>query len=235
MRHFGAISSVFLATICGSASADVVLLDFGRTDLQSDPLRFNNFVPGVTSIADAINENGNFTGMTIAIVDPFFDTGEPSSLGTEFPAGDAAQFGAAATDDYYFGHTTPFAGADANPLGVIEFQNLDANGIYTFTIFAARTGVNDIRDAQYDLAGGNNASGVLNASNNDSQVLVLAGLIADGSGTISLSVSPGPNNDNTNGFFYLGAIRVDVVPSPSSATLLGTAALFMCRRRRTRA
>ncbi len=236
MRTFRVVlASVCLASICGTASADVLFLDFGRTDLQSDPLRFNNFVPGVSMIANAIDENGDFTGMTIEIVDPFFNTGEPSSLGTGSPGGAAAQFGVPATDDYFFGHTTPFAGADPNPLGIVEFRNLAANGVYTFTIFASRTVVNDIRDAEYALTGGNSASGVLNASNNDSNVLVLAGLIADGAGTISLSVSPGPNNDNGNGFFYLGAIRIDAVPAPGAAALLGMAGVALGRRRRVMA
>lgn len=232
MRRSLILASIGIAVACGSSTADVLFIDFGRTDLQSDPLRFNNFVPGVTNIANAIDENGNSTGMSIGITDPFFEAGEASAMGSEAPAGAAAQFGVPATDDYYFGHTTPFAGAGPNPLGVIEFGNLDANGIYTFTIFASRTDVQDIRDAQYDLLGGNAASGVLDASNNDSNVLVLSGLTASGAGVITLSVSPGPNNDNANGFFYLGAIRVDVVPSPGTMAVLAAGGLFMNRRRR---
>ncbi len=228
-----ALTTIALGVLSAAALAQVLFLDFGRTDLQSDPMRFNNFVPGVSLINNAIDENGALTGMSIEIVDPFFNSGEPSSLGTETPMGAAAQFGAAATDDYYFGHTTPFAGADPNPLGIVEFSNLNAGYLYTFTIFASRSGVNDTRDAQYSLVGGNNATGSLNASNNDSNVLVLADLIADDNGIISLSVSPGPNNDNTNGFFYLGAIRIDaVVPAPATAALPGAAGLLMLRRRR---
>lgn len=234
MRHSLTLSTISLVSICGTASASVMFIDFGRTDRQSDPLSFNNIVPGVQFIADAIDENGVSTGMGIEVVDPFFVNGEPSSLGAEIPLGDAAQFGVEATDDYLFGHTVAFAGAEANPLAVIEFQNLDANSTYSFTIFAARVGVSDNREAQYDLVGGNNASGALDSANNDSEVLVLSGLIADDNGMISLSVSPGANNDNGIGFFYLGAIRVDSspVPAPGTAALFGAAGLMLCRRRR---
>ncbi len=237
MRYSDVFVSVGLALASGTASAQVLYFDFGRTDTQSDAMRFNNFVPGVTTIGNSIDQNGNLTGIATEIVDPFFDSGEPSSLGTGTPSGAASLFEAAATVDYYFGHTTPFAGADANPLGVIEFRNLDANSTYTFTIFGSRMGVMDIRDAQYDLVGGNNESGVLDASNNDSNVLVLSGLMADGSGMISLSVSPGPNNDNTNGFFYLGAVQMigRPVPVPSTAALLAVGGACAVRRRRARA
>lgn len=234
MRHAITITSLSLATLCTAVSADVLFIDFGRTDRQSDPNRFNNIVPGVLSIGNAIDENGIFTGMGIEVVDPFFDIGEPSSVGSEAPFGEAAQFGVEATDDYFFGHTTPFAGSDANPLGVIEFSNLAANGIYSFTIFAGRTGVADNREAQYDLIGGNNASGALDSANNESEVLVLAGLIADDNGIITLNVTPGANNDNANGFFYLGAIRIDtgVVPAPGALALLGFGGFVAARRTR---
>ena len=234
MRTQYSVSALVLASVFGTASAGVMFIDLGRPDRQSDPLVFNNLTNEVSSVADAIDQFGFSTGMSIDIVDQFYTIGAPSSLGTETPMGAAAQFGGEATDDYLFGHTGPFAGAPDNSLSVIEFGNLDANTIYSFTIFASRTGVNDNREAQYDLAGANNASGVLNASNNESEVLILAGLMADDSGTISMSVSAGPNNDNGNGFYYLGAIRIDTrpVPAPGSLALFAAAGLTITRRRR---
>ena len=228
------VLSTVLASIVGTASASVLFVDLGRPDMQSNPLTFNNLTNESQSIANAIDENGTLTGMTIDITESFFTIGPPSSLGSEAPTGIAAQFGADATDDYLFGHTGPFAGEADNSLSTIEFGNLDANTFYSFTIFAARTGVNDNREAQYDFTGANNASGLLNASNNDSEVLILAGLLADDSGTITLDISAGPNNDNGNGFYYLGAIRIDTrpVPSPGSLALLTTGGLFIARRKR---
>ncbi|MDF1870634.1 MAG: hypothetical protein P1U30_09610 [Phycisphaerales bacterium] len=223
-----------LASIVGTASANVMYIDLGHPERQSNPLTFNNLTNETQSIANAIDENGLHTGMSIDITEPFFTIGAPSQLGSEAPTGIAAQFGADATDDYLFGHTGPFAGEDDNSLSTIEFGNLDANTIYSFTIFASRSGVNDNREAQYDFTGANNATGLLNASNNDSEVLILAGLLADDSGTITLDISAGPNNDNGNGFYYLGAIRIDTrpVPSPGSLALLTTGGLFITRRKR---
>jgi len=219
-------------SVSSGASAQTLLLDLGNTGKQSNPAMFNNIVPGSQTVANAIDTGGNFTGIGISIVNDFFDTGEPSTLGTESPSGDAAQFGVDATDDYFFGHTTPFAGADANPLGVVEFSNLSLAKTYTFTIFASRTGVTDTREAVYEAAGDAITSGTLNASNNDSQVLVLADLVPDQFGVITISAFPSFNNDNANGFFYLGAIRVDGVPAPGSAALIGLGGLLAARRRR---
>lgn len=234
IKHTLIVSSIAIASICGSAVADVVLIDFGREDLQSDPTSYNNIYNANQSIGNAIDHNGVFTGMGIDVVDPFFQNGEPSSLGTESPMGDAAQFAANATDDYFFGHTGAFAGEDTNPVGIVEFSNLNANRSYSFTIFASRTGVSDNREAQYNMLGGNIGVGSLNSSNNESEVLVIEGMLANDDGIISLSVFKGPNNDNGNGFYYLGAIRIDsrVIPAPGSVALLIASGLVMSRRRR---
>lgn len=228
------LSSVALASISGSAIADVILIDFGREDLQSDPNSYNNIYNANQSIGNAIDHNGVFTGMGIDVVDPFYQSGEPSSLGTENPFGDAAQFAANATEDYLFGHTGPFAGEESNPVGLVEFSNLDANRSYSFTIFASRTGVNDNREAQYNMLGSNIGVGSLNSSNNESEVLVIDGMLANDDGIISLSAFAGPNNDNGNSFYYLGAIRIDstIIPTPGSLTLLGASGMMMIRRRR---
>ncbi len=228
-RH--ALSAMVVLSVAAAAHAQVLFYDFGHTDRQSDPSRFNNLVPGVQSIADSIDENGNPTGFGIEITNPFF-LGEPSQGGSENPTGLAAQFGADATDDYFFGHTTPFAGAEANPLSIVEFQNLDLTLTYSFTIFASRTGITDNREAVYEAFGTEIVSGVLNASNNESDVLVLSGLTPGLDGTISISVLPSVNNDNMNGFYYLGAIRLDAVPAPGTAAVFGVVALASIRRRR---
>lgn len=232
MRHRVVLSFACAAMACTTASAETLLFDFGRTDRQSDPNQFNNFIPAVASIPNTINDAGNPSGISAEIVDAFFNTGEPSQLGTESPTGVAAQFGADATDDYFFGHTTAFAGADPNPLAIIEFGNFAPTDLVTFTIFSSRANVTDNRETQFDVIGGNGASGALNPSNNDSAVLVIPGITPDGAGNISLNVSPGLNNDNTNGFYYLNAIRIDIVPAPGTLGIAGLGALVLLRRRR---
>jgi len=45
-------------------------------------------------------------------------------------------------------------------------------------------------------------------------------------------VTPGPNNDNNNGFYYIGLVQIDVVPEPTAVALLVAGALPVVARRR---
>jgi hypothetical protein len=229
---------VSVVVVASSASATTLLFDFGNTGRQTNP-NWNNVVPATTTLFALFDSAGNIHGTAgFEITDTFFQTGEPSQLGSEAPVGDAASYPVDATDDYFFGHTTAFAGADPNPLGQFKLFNLDANSTYDFTFFASRTGVNDIRDAQYSVQGTNGGSAVLNASNNHSEVARVLGISPNGNNEIFVDVTPGPQNDNGNGFYYLGLVQVDVnaIPEPSSVLLVSLAlAVATGRGRRGRA
>lgn len=218
-------------TASQTADAETLLFDFGRTDLQSNP-GWNNVVPATTTLFATFDSLGNLTPVGLEITDTFFQTGEPSQLGSEAPAGDAAAYPVSATDDYFFGHTTGFAGADPNPLGQFKLFNLDPSKTYDFTFFASRQVVGDTRDASYAVNGANSGSVVLNASNNNTEVVTVAGISPDGNNEIFVDVTPGPNNNNGQGFYYLGLVQVDVVPEPASIALMGASGLMVLGRRR---
>jgi len=218
-------------TLSQAANAETLLFDFGRTDLQSNP-GWNNVVPATGTLFATFDSGNNLTATGFEITDTFFQTGEPSSLGSPAPAGDAAAYPVSATDDYFFGHTTAFAGADANPLGQFKLFNLDPSKTYDFTFFASRQTVNDIRDASYAVNGANSGSVVLNASNNNTEVVTVSGISPDGNNEIFVDVTPGPNNDNGNGFYYIGLMQVDIVPEPASLSLLAASGLLVLGRRR---
>lgn len=226
-------AAVSLAGLSQPADATTLLFDFGRTDLQTSP-GWNNVVPATTTLFATFDSTNTLTPVGFEITDTFFQTGEPSQLGSEAPAGDAAAYPVSATDDYFFGHTTAFAGADPNPLGQFKLFGLDPTKTYNFTFFASRQTVGDIRDASYAITGGNNGSGVLNASNNNTEVLKINGIVPDGSNEIFVDVTPGPNNNNSNGFYYIGLMQVDIVPEPASLSLLGAAGLAVLGRRRAK-
>ena len=231
------LTTVALTLVLTSyASATTVLFDFGRTDLQTNP-NWNNVVPATTTLFALFDSDGNLHGTAgFEITDVFFHTGEPSQLGSEAPVGDAASYPVSATDDYFFGHITPFAGADANPLGQFKLFNLDANSFYSFTFFASRQTVSDIRDASYTVRGDNSGSVVLNASNNNSEVVRVDDIIPDGNGEIFVDVEVGPQNDNGNGFYYIGLMQVDIrpIPEPTTLALFGLAAATLAGGRRRR-
>ncbi len=225
-----AAPAVVVAVLASAAHADPIFIDFGRTDLQT-PGNWNNVIPTTTVLPDLDDAAGNPTGVQLEITDEFFQTGEPSQLGSESPSGDAAIFPVSATDDYFFGHSGPFAGADDNPTGAFTLSGLDDNLTYDFTIFTSRQVVGDSRETRYTATGANNLTGLLEPANNDTEVLNLIGVVPAG-GVITVSVEAGPNNTNANGFYYLGAVRITEVPAPGTTALLAAGALAVARRRR---
>ncbi len=218
-------------TFSQAATAETLLFDFGRTDLQTNP-GWNNVVPATGTLFATFDSTNTLTATGFEITDPFFQAGEPSQLGSEAPAGDAAAYPVSATDDYFFGHVNGFAGQGPNPLGQFKLFNLDPTKTYNFTFFGSRQTVTDIRDSAYTVTGLNSLNGVLNSSNNNTEVLTIDGITPDASNEIFIDVTAGPNNNNGIGFFYLGLMQVDVVPEPASLSLLAASGLLVLGRRR---
>lgn len=237
MRRVFSLALVLGLAAVQSASAATVFYDFGDSARQT-PGNYNNIVmnpPGVLSLADSIDSNGSPTGIAVN-VSGFFNGS--NQTGATAPTGDAAAiFSAEATRDNAFGHALAFGMNPLTPQGTVVFSGLDASGAtaYDFTIFAGRIGINDIRDARYDLTGANSASVVLDASNNVSQVVTAAGIIPNASGIVTLQASPGPNNTSASRFYFLGAIRLEsnpAIPEPTSLVIAGLAGATLLFRRR---
>jgi lysophospholipase L1-like esterase len=180
--------------------SDTVLIDFG--DNLSVGGWNNVSSPDTGMIADLVDDNGVLTGYGIAVVDSFNNINRSGSSNPDPALG----FPPTATGDSFFGNVTPFGG-QTQPTGAVELFNLNTNFVYTFSIYAARNGVNDVREAQYAIAGRGLDTVYLDASNNDS-TLVVAQMVPDTSGVIRITASPGPNNTNGSGFYYLGLMKM---------------------------
>lgn len=223
----------------GPVSATTMLFDFGRTTVQTNqpPVvpAWNNIVPATTSLFALFEEGGAIVpGASLEITDTFFQTGEPSTGGSEAPSGDAAGYPVSATDDYFFGHVTAFAGADPNPYGEVTLSGLDPNQAYDFKFFSSRTGITDNRETQFSVIGAATSTSVTATSNNQSEVLSFVGVMPDANGDIAVGVAPGPNNDNGVGFFYINLMEVSTaIPEPTTAALVLVGSLGILGRRRS--
>ena len=218
-----------------SAPAITILIDFGRTDLQTAG-NWNNVLRNTTVLNSIMDSDGStVTGVTLTVTDLFYDIGEPSQGGSEIPSGDAAGFPVSATDDYLFGHTGAFGGSADNSVSQFKLSNLDPDTYYTFTFFGSRTAT-DNRETRYTVAGLGSGTALLNVSSNDTEVARVSLVRPDGSNEILIDVQAGPNNDNGNFFYYLGAVQIDTrpVPEPTGLAFLAFAGLLGSLRRARR-
>jgi len=182
----------------------------------------DNYSPP-TNISNLIDSTGTSTGVSLTQTNPF--------TGFNFSGTTAPQPPASAT---FPGDTTgeSFWGDDNDPTATWTFSGFDSAATLTFTFFASRMGVTDNREAAYVLVGATTATTYLDASDNDSQVAVVT-VQPDSNGNVVLNVSKGPNNNNSSGYYYLGALTIDVVPEPSALlmTLMGALGFIGWRRR----
>lgn len=230
-----ALAAVLIVTLTTQAPAATLFFDFGEA-VQQTVSNYNNVTQAQLPIFNATDSTGASTGISLTTTG--FNPGSNQN-GTQTPTGDAAYFLPQATRDNLFGHTQIFGTTPPFPQGILTLGGLDGSGAttYDFAFYGGRLGVSDNRETRYNAVGANSGDAFLNASNNSSNVATLTGIVPTAAGTIVVNVSPGPNNNNATGFFYLGAMSLtsNVIPEPATFALavgsLG-AIVIVSRRRR---
>ena len=165
------VLSLLLLSFLGY-SQEYSYIDFGRRGSANEtPGNWNN----VTSTAnnetgitiDLINDNGNPTGVTLAVDDPF-DT--VNTAGTT-SAASTVPFPASATSDSFFGETVAFEG-NTQPTGGFVLSNLNPNKFYSFVVFASRMNSTDGKSRQtlYTVTGSTAKSANLEVANNTGEM-----------------------------------------------------------------
>jgi hypothetical protein len=211
------LSALVALSLVAPTRAATMLFDFGDTGQQTGG-NYNNVTPAQNPLFNVIDWTGAGTGIGLAI-GGFNELGSNLN-GTQAPTGDAAIFDIQATRDNLFGHSDNFNIGSPRPLGEIELTGLDPAQPYYFSFFGSRTGVTDNRETKYTVTGANSNFGLLNASNNTSNVATVSGILPTAGGSILISVEHGPNNTNGSKFFYLGAMSMSTVPEPAAGLLL---------------
>ena len=153
--------------------------------------------------------------MKLSVTDAFYNGFNTN--GTTAPTGDAAIFVQNATSDNFFCNGAVWGSVAANPEAIITLSGMNPAKYYTFTVFASRTGVTNIRDAKYTFTGASGAkSANLNASNNASNVAVVIDVVPNADGTVVFKSEPGPDNNSAEKFFFLGAMKIKPADNPTS-------------------
>lgn len=222
---------VVLAALCTAttaASAQTIGIDFGDINRLSGG-NYNDIDHLQNPLFNLVDFDGNGTGIGLTVTDNFWPGSNTG--GTTSPTGDAAGLPVNAVSDNLFGSLVDFGGF-LEPTGGVTFSGMDPSLSYNFSFFASRMNVSDNREALYSLAGATNDSTTLDAANNTGTLAHIMGISPDANGDIVLSVTAGPNNTNSSGFYYLGYVQITVVPAPASLGLVGLGSLVALRRRR---
>jgi len=210
------ITQILFFVSCISYAQTFTYIDFGRGTVDDTTLgNWNNAnspaSQSVITIADLIDSSGASTGVAFAVQDDVFNnvnTGGTSSPDPGIP------FPSTASSDSFFGSTSSFGGI-TEPTGGFKLTGLNPAYYYSFSVFASRS-ASDNREARYTVVGSTTKSDDLNPSDNTSNTATINNVQPNGSGEITFTAEPGPNNDNSFGFYYLGAIEMITTSSPLS-------------------
>lgn len=206
----------------GTGNSGNILVDFGSA-ASGTAGNWNNITDHQAANLTLIDDSGDNTGITLQVTDPFYNGFNTS--GTTSVSGDAAIFPGTATSDNFFGHALDWSTTVANPKGVFTLSGLNPAHYYSFSIFASRTGSTDNREAKYSLETKTGAvSASLDASNNTTNIANMMNVQANANGVITFTTEAGENNNNSNKFFYLGAIRISKSTQPNSVKTTGDGA-----------
>ncbi|WP_082316513.1 T9SS type A sorting domain-containing protein [Mangrovimonas sp. ST2L15] len=192
-------------------------IDFGGSSNTTSG-NWNNIVvssqneEGLT--ANLIDDSGADMGILFTLTDSFDHI---NSNGTSSPNG-ALPFPSSASMDSFFGETESGFNGNVNPSGGFTLSNLDPALYYSFSVFSSRSGVSDNRETLYTVEGATTDSQALNPANNTTNTANILNIQPNGSGEIVLTAEPGPNNNNSFGFYYLGAVQLIVSETPISDT-----------------
>jgi hypothetical protein len=74
--------------------------------------------------------------------------------------------------------------------------------------------VSDNRETLYTVAGAATNTVALNVANNVSNLVTLPNAQPSSFGELTISLAPGPNNNNANHFTYLGVLKLELLPLP---------------------
>ena len=184
------------------AQTESILIDFGGSSVG---MPWNNIQnPTAGSVTNAINNFGFQTFVDIQVIDDFRGT---NSSGSQV-SNTSINMPSEVSGDSFFGNMFNFNG-EVQETAAIEISDLDPNTEYTLEIFASRL-ASDNRETRYVLEGVTSDTLFLNPSDNTSSTVVFTAY-PDGNGNFTLSLTAGPNNVNTYGFYYLGAMKMTYI------------------------
>lgn len=105
-----------------------------------------------------------------------------------------------------------FYGSNNNKDAAIRLSKLNRNKYYNISFYGSRRGVNDNRETAYTVNSRNIRETVYqNSSNNASIISTVKNIRPNENGEITITITFGPNNNNSSKFFYLNVMMIEPV------------------------
>lgn len=185
------------------AAAQEIRVDFGSNG-PALPAGWNNgrgiAEAGSISLKNSSGAATSASLLTLARFNSF------NQNGTTAPAS-ALNLPVAAVQDSFYGNDVSFGGVIAAK-AVMELRGLDPAKTYSLEFFASRMASDGLnRETVYRAIGAATVAGNLNVTNNTSQSVRLS-VKPNASGVIRLEFQKGAANNVSQGFFYLGNLRI---------------------------
>jgi hypothetical protein len=159
----------------------------------------NNYIQGV------VDTDGERTPLRIEIIDAF------GGVNTAGPAGaitiDKWTLPGEVTLQSFFGNVIMFNNRIEETGGFL-ISNLNKNQTYDFLMFGSRANAADNRETCFTVEGATKETVCVNTSNNTSALAGIKNILPKPDGTIQIELTAGQNNNNTNKFFYINALRI---------------------------
>ena len=191
-------------------AGQALLIDFGSTqgitEGSDDSARtWNNVTPETGGADDAELsglrlKSGKETDVTFAMLNRFNGANKRGAIG-----GDS--FPSDATRDSLFGNSEMFNGL-SHVFPSFKLMALNSRLAYDLTFYASRSGVHDNRETRYTVTGALETATSLDAANNQNEIAHLQNVAPTADGEITITLTPGDNNDNGNHFTYLGLLQI---------------------------
>lgn len=201
------IQATQTAPINSPGTSGTIWVDFGSSTTTTAG-NWNNFTsPTEVGIrVNLINSIGATTGYKMYVHDNFENTNSNGTTGNP-------TYPATATQDSFYGRTI-------SPTGGVTLETLDIDKKYSFKFFSSRTSVSDNRETKITVTGNTSQTVYINAANNVSTYANVNNMIPDANGKITINVTYGENNTNSEKYYYLGMVEINYAATTLPVKLL---------------
>lgn len=150
------------------------------------------------------DSEGKTSGVTLRLSNAF---GGPNDRGPQETTTDLEMPSTVSSDSFWGNTGAAFQQKVTGPIELIV-EGLDPQKTYVCTFFASRGQHADNLSTQFTVTGQSSEVLLTNAANNTTHAPVSKPVAPKADGSIVVTLTSGPENNNTNGFFYINAMRI---------------------------